>query len=102
MVGRRRLEAGAYIGGGEPARRRAQEGAGAAAEAGAGAGAVEGAGEPKEALAEVMHPCLHEGYAQPYTRMALQGLALAPEPPRVRLVGRCVLQGRCSWSCWTW
>ena len=87
-VGRRRLEHGADTGDRGAARRRAQEDAGAAAKAGAGAGMAGGAGEPEEALAEVAHPCLHEGYTKPYTRMALEGLAPAPEPPRVRLVGR--------------
>ena len=88
VAGRRRLEHGADTGESGPARRRTQEDAGAAAKASAGAGMAKGAGEPEEALVEVAHPCLHEGYAKPYTRMALEGLAPAPEPPRVRLVGR--------------
>lgn len=40
------------------------------------------------ALAEVAHPCLHAGYERTYARMALQGVQPAPDPPRVRLVGR--------------
>ena len=88
LTGRRRLEHAAATGGRGPARRRTQEDAGAAAKAGAGPGMAEGVGVPEEALAEVAHPCLHEGYTKPYTRMALEGPAPAPEPPRVRLVGR--------------
>ena len=86
VAGRRRLVAD--TGGGESARRRTQEAAGAGVEVGAGAGMAKAVGELEEALAEVGHPCLHEGYARAYTRMALEGMAPAPEPPRVRLVGR--------------
>ena len=88
VVGRRRLQHAAAAGDRRPARRRMQEETGAAARDSAGTVMAEGAGEPEEALGEVAHPCLHAGYVQPYTRMALEGLAPAPEPPRVRLIGR--------------
>jgi hypothetical protein len=54
--------------------------------AGAGRGPSE---EPGGALAEVAHPCLHAGYARAYARMTPDAGEPAPDPPRVRLVGRC-------------
>lgn len=36
---------------------------------------------------ELLHPCLHEGYRQQYSRLRQDGIAM-PDPPRVVLVGR--------------
>jgi len=54
--------------------------------AGAGRGPSEDAVGP---LVELAHPCLHAGYARVYARTAPDAGELAPDPPRVRLVGRC-------------
>lgn len=39
-------------------------------------------------LVAVPHPCLHEGYSQPYKRLVIDGVP--PEPPEVLLTGRWV------------